>query len=89
MFEELLRDINTNRMRVMFAMGFALDHAEQSKDVVELLSNSLIPPETPIPKKIARLYVLSDILANCNLPVKNAFTYHSLCVLRRCCCCCA
>jgi len=45
-------------------MGFALDYAEYASDIVEVLVESLTLPETPISMKIARLYLVSDILHN-------------------------
>jgi hypothetical protein len=41
---------------------FALDRSEQAKEVVELIAESLTLAETPMNKKIARLFLVSDIL---------------------------
>ena len=37
-----------SRAKVKEAMGFALDHADASADVVGVLKESLLVPETPI-----------------------------------------
>ncbi|CAM9626309.1 unnamed protein product, partial [Hapterophycus canaliculatus] len=58
-------------------MGFALDHADASADVVGVLKESLLVPETPIHVKIARLYLLSDVLHNSSAPVKKASSYRT------------
>ncbi|KAK8597416.1 hypothetical protein V6N13_094828 [Hibiscus sabdariffa] len=45
--------------------------------VVEVLTESLMLKETPIPTKVARLMLVSDILHNSSAPVKNASAYRS------------
>lgn len=44
-------------------------------EVVDILSDSLALSETPIPLKIARLFLLSDILHNTSSGVRNASRY--------------
>jgi len=58
-------------------MGLALDYADCSGDVSNLVSESLVSQETPIHAKIARLFLVSDILHNSSAPVKHASTYRS------------
>ncbi|CAN0009333.1 unnamed protein product, partial [Laminaria digitata] len=48
-----------------------------SADVVGVLKESLLVPETPIHVKIARLYLLSDVLHNSSAPVKKASSYRT------------
>ena len=43
--------------------------------VTSLLVQSLTIHSTPVPRKMARLYVISDILSNSAAPVPNAWTY--------------
>ena len=57
------------------AMGKALDFADASEEVVDLLCESMLVDATPINVKIARLYLLSDILHNSSAPVRNASSY--------------
>lgn len=45
--------------------------------IVEMLKRSLLVVSTPPPLKVARLYLLSDILHNSGSSVKNASTYRS------------
>lgn len=51
---ELLRGVTTQRSSVRECMAFCLDHSEQSKEVVEIIAESLTLNETPIQKKLAR-----------------------------------
>lgn len=44
-------------------------------EVVEILSDSLTLSETPVPLKIARLFLASDILHNTSSGVRNASRY--------------
>ncbi|KAL4450080.1 hypothetical protein ABPG77_010749 [Micractinium sp. CCAP 211/92] len=76
-FEEMLRRLTVERADVCAAMAFALDNAESAGEVVEILSDSLTLSETPIPLKIARLFLASDILHNTSSGVRNASRYRS------------
>ncbi len=46
--------------------------------MVEILADSLTLPETPVPSKVARLMLASDVLHNSTAPVRNASRYRSL-----------
>lgn len=48
-----------------------------SVQIVEVLTESLTLKETPIPTKVARLMLVSDILHNSSAPVKNASAYRT------------
>lgn len=43
-----------------------------------MLTDALSLPETPVPVKVARLLLASDILHNSTAPVRNASRYRSL-----------
>lgn len=45
--------------------------------IVEILTDALTLPETPIPTKVARLFLASDVLHNSTAPVRNASRYRS------------
>lgn len=45
--------------------------------VVDILSESLSLAETAVPLKIARLFLLSDLLHNATAPVRNASRYRA------------
>ena len=49
-------------------------HAEASNfsQVADLIIQSLVIFETPVPKKVARLHLVSDILSNSASPLPNA-----------------
>lgn len=74
-FTNLLRTLTIEREGIEEGMSFALDHAEAAHDVVEILTEALTLSETPVPMKVARLFLVSDILHNCGAPVKNASAY--------------
>ena len=46
-----------------------------ASEVVEILSDSLTLSETPIPLKVARLFLVSDILHNTASGIRNASRY--------------
>lgn len=45
--------------------------------ISDMVVMSLMLPDTPIARKIARLHLLSDILANSSAPVSSAWKYRS------------
>lgn len=49
-----------------------------ASQVTDLIVMSLMLPTTPIPRKLARLYALSDILANSSAPVSSAWKYRGI-----------
>uniref|UniRef100_A0A1D1YSZ1 U2 snRNP-associated SURP motif-containing protein n=2 Tax=Anthurium amnicola TaxID=1678845 RepID=A0A1D1YSZ1_9ARAE len=76
-FEDMLRGLTLERSQIKEAMGFALDNADAAGEIVEVLTESLTLKETPIPTKVARLMLVSDILHNSSAPVKNASAYRT------------
>ncbi|KAL0994066.1 hypothetical protein UPYG_G00117360 [Umbra pygmaea] len=73
--EALLRGLSPRRDEVGDAMVFCLEKAEAAEEVVGCISDSLGLLQTPLQKKIARLYLVSDILYNCCAKVANASYY--------------
>ncbi len=76
-FKSILQNLDTRRASVEAAMGFVLDVAEASEDVVQIITQSLTLVETPVPKKVARLYLVSDVLHNSSASVRNASSYRT------------
>ncbi|XP_010278203.1 PREDICTED: protein RRC1-like isoform X2 [Nelumbo nucifera] len=76
-FEDMLRALTLERSQIKEAMGFALDNAEAAGEIVEVLTESLTLKETPIPTKVSRLMLVSDVLHNSSAPVKNASAYRT------------
>ncbi|KAJ0984270.1 hypothetical protein J5N97_002626 [Dioscorea zingiberensis] len=76
-FEDRLRSLTLERNLIKDAMGFALDNADAAGEIVEVLTESLTLKETPIPTKVARLMLVSDILHNSSAPVKNSSAYRT------------
>ncbi|XP_074657715.1 U2 snRNP-associated SURP motif-containing protein-like isoform X2 [Tubulanus polymorphus] len=70
--EDMLREMTPERSKIGDLMVWCLDHAESAEEIVECIAESLSILETPIPKKIARLYLISDILHNSSAKVPNA-----------------
>jgi len=59
-------------------MAFALHHADAAEEVAEILVQSLTIDMTPVPRKLARLYVISDILHNSSNSLPNAWKYRQI-----------
>ena len=76
-FEDLLRGLSMQRRSIASAMVFAFDHAETARDVADTLVEALTLSETPPATKLARLYLLSDLLHNCTTGVPGAAAYRS------------
>ncbi|KAL3110104.1 hypothetical protein niasHT_015707 [Heterodera trifolii] len=73
--EEILRNLSPEKNAIGDAMVWCLDHAECSKEITQCIFESLCIKETPLHKKIARIYLISDILANCAARIKDAFYF--------------
>ncbi|KAK6638254.1 hypothetical protein RUM44_008683 [Polyplax serrata] len=70
--EDLLRNIGPERIKVAEAMVFCIEHSEAAEEICDCIAESLGILHTPIHKKIARLYLISDILHNCGVKITNA-----------------
>ncbi|XP_031427922.1 U2 snRNP-associated SURP motif-containing protein isoform X2 [Clupea harengus] len=73
--ESLLQKLTPRRDEVGDAMLFCLEKAEAAEEVVACISESLSLIQTPLQKKVARLYLVSDILYNSCAKVANASYY--------------
>lgn len=73
--EDVLRNLMPEKPKIGDAMVFCLEHADAAEEVVTCIKESLGILETPLHKKIARLYLISDILHNCTARVANASFY--------------
>lgn len=66
-FEDMLRRLIPDRNPIAEIMVWCIEHAEAGQEVVDCISESLSILQTPLTKKIARLYLISDILHNCSV----------------------
>lgn len=74
----MLRKLSTMRGPIREAMAFCLDNAEKAVEVCEILAEALTITTTKISKRLARLYLVSDVLYNSqHAMVKNASAYRS------------
>ena len=77
-FMAMLIQLNCKRFKIKEAMIFCLDHSDRAVEVCEILSESLTLNETIFNKKLARLFLVSDVLCNCNTAkIKYASLYRS------------
>lgn len=70
--EDILRNLLPRQKLVGEAMVFCLDHSDWADEIVQCIVESLSILETPLTKKIARLYLISDILHNSSAKVSKA-----------------
>uniref|UniRef100_A0A914WHT5 U2 snRNP-associated SURP motif-containing protein n=1 Tax=Plectus sambesii TaxID=2011161 RepID=A0A914WHT5_9BILA len=74
--EDILRGLIPERKMIEEAMMWCVEHASCALEVAECAHESLTIDETPLHKKIARLYLIADILANCGAPrIRDVFYY--------------
>jgi hypothetical protein len=62
--EDLLRGMVVERKTIREGMAFCISRSSSALEIAQTLSEALTLDETPAPKKIARLFLLSDILHN-------------------------
>lgn len=60
----MLRALSGKRIEIARAMEFAMTHAEAADEVADVVCKSLMVEATAVPRKIARLHLISDILHN-------------------------
>ncbi|KAL9549993.1 hypothetical protein MBANPS3_004932 [Mucor bainieri] len=71
----LLKEVTFQRGTIARAMAFAIDHSEAATEIVDLLCKSITVADYPLSVKLARLYLVSDILHNSSVHVSNAWKY--------------
>ncbi|KEP48437.1 putative RNA recognition motif [Rhizoctonia solani 123E] len=74
-FLVLLRGLSGKRGELARCMSFSLEHAESAAEVAEIIISSLIVDSTPVPRKIARLHLICDILHNSAASITNAWKF--------------
>jgi len=52
---------------------FIMEHAEFSDELADVVVASLMDAESPLPTKVARLFLVSDVLHNSSVTVPNAW----------------
>ncbi|XP_070699169.1 U2 snRNP-associated SURP motif-containing protein [Pempheris klunzingeri] len=73
--ETLLKELTPSREDIANAMLFCLERADAAEEVVGHITESFSSLQTPLQKKIARLYLVSDILHNSCAKVAGASYY--------------
>lgn len=73
----MLRKLTAERQQIGDGMCWAIRRAEAAAEIVDLITQSLTILGTPIPTKIARLFLVSDLLHNSSAGVKKASLYRS------------
>ncbi|OJA13067.1 hypothetical protein AZE42_01902 [Rhizopogon vesiculosus] len=74
-FEAMLRGVSGKRGEIARCMTFSLEHAEAAREVSDIIVSSLLVDGTPVPRKIARLHLICDILHNSAAPVPSAWKF--------------
>ena len=71
--------LTTSRAKVGEAMAFCYDHVAAAEAVSAILKGALVAaePTLALGKRVARLYLASDVLRNSSLPVKGAQAYRA------------
>ncbi|XP_028322290.1 U2 snRNP-associated SURP motif-containing protein-like isoform X2 [Gouania willdenowi] len=73
--ENMLKDLTPSRDAIADVMVFCLDRADAAEEVVGHITDSFSVPHTSLQKKIARLYLVSDVLHNSCAKVAGASYY--------------
>lgn len=73
--QALLKELTPSREDIANAMLFCLERADAAEEVVGHVTESFSLLQTPLQKKIARLYLVSDVLHNSCAKVAGASYY--------------
>ncbi|KAF9212697.1 hypothetical protein BGZ59_006439 [Podila verticillata] len=76
-FEAQLRLLSSQRRSIGRAMMFCMQHADAAEEIVDILVESMVLPNTPQPVRLARLHLISDVLHNCSVPLPNVWKFRS------------
>ncbi|TFK93763.1 hypothetical protein K466DRAFT_580676 [Polyporus arcularius HHB13444] len=74
-FEAMLRTLSGRRGEMARCMAFSLEHAEAAAEVADIIISSLVVDGTPVPRKVARLHLICDILHNSAAPLPMAWKF--------------
>ncbi|KAG8863521.1 hypothetical protein FRB96_008261 [Tulasnella sp. 330] len=74
-FQCMLRALTGRRGEMARCMAFSLEHADAVSEVVDVIIGSLLVPGTAVPRKIARLHLVCDILHNSAATIPNAWKF--------------
>ncbi|KAK7005694.1 hypothetical protein R3P38DRAFT_3039045 [Favolaschia claudopus] len=74
-FEAMLRALSGKRGEMARCMAFSLEHAEAAHEVADIIIASLLVDGTPVPRKVARLHLICDILHNSAASVPSAWKF--------------
>ncbi|KAJ6499101.1 hypothetical protein C8R45DRAFT_897921 [Mycena sanguinolenta] len=74
-FEAMLRALSGKRGEMARCMAFSLEHAEAAHEVADIIVASLLVDGTPVPRKVARLHLICDILHNSAASVPSAWKF--------------
>lgn len=75
--EELIRSLSPTCGSVGAAMAWCLEHAEAAGEVAQCVCEALGGADTAPHRRVARLYLLSDILHNAGAKLTNASAYRA------------
>lgn len=73
--EDLIRALTPEKNKIGEVMVFCIEHSEAAEEIVECITESLSNESTALTKKIARVYLISDILHNCQVKVTKAYYF--------------
>ncbi|KAK2464264.1 hypothetical protein APHAL10511_003721 [Amanita phalloides] len=74
-FEAMLRSLSGKRGEIARCMAFCLEHAEVAHEMADVLVASLLVDGTAVPRKVARLHLICDILHNSAASVPSAWKF--------------
>lgn len=63
------------RASICAAMSFCMSHGSSSAEICSCLTQSLTLPDTALTMRLARTYLLSDLIANSSAQTPHAWTY--------------
>ena len=70
------RQLCASRHAICEAVAFCFEHSSASTQICQLLKDLLLDRDSSVETRVARLYLLSDVLFNSQQPgIKNAFRY--------------
>lgn len=72
---DIMRSLDPTKVKIGSAMMFCINHSDAAQEIIDTIHNSIQLLDIPFQKKVAQVYLISDILHNCSAAVTNASYY--------------
>jgi len=74
-FDKVLEELRPTKSSIGSAMTFCINHSDAAQEVIDCICIANEKEEVPLARKVALVFLISDVLHNCSAAVTNASFY--------------